>query len=317
MSDAFPDYIDVDYREGENQSAKDYKNIEDKLEKAIQVVSLGLNQYKNPGIMWTGGKDSTLVLYVAMEVAKEEGKDIPPVIFIDHFAHFSDVIEFVEKWTNKWGLELIKVGNEDIFRLWKKNGDEIKVTDLSESNQKELLKLEYKEDTIVVDPDSFVGNHLLKTAVLNNTITKNKFDGVFSGVRWDEQEARANETFFSPRHDLLKYPAHDRIHPILQFDERSVWDAMWKYVVPDSVKGYPSGHIPLNFEDFPEGIYPTDIPVGPKYFEGFRSLGTEKGSAKTEDKPAWLQNLEETSERHGRAQDKEGIMKRLRDLGYM
>ena len=141
MSGAFPDYINVDYKEGENQSADDYKSIEDKLEKAIQVVSLSLNQYENPGIMWTGGKDSTLLLYVAMEVAKEEGKDIPPVIFIDHFAHFTDVIDFVEKWTNKWDLKLIKVGNEDIFGLWKRNGDEIRVTDLSESNQKELLKL--------------------------------------------------------------------------------------------------------------------------------------------------------------------------------
>jgi phosphoadenosine phosphosulfate reductase len=30
-----------------------------------------------------------------------------------------------------------------------------------------------------------------------------------------------------------------------------------------------------------------------------------------------LQDLEGTPERQGRAQDKEGIMRRLRDLGYM
>ncbi len=38
---------------------------------------------------------------------------------------------------------------------------------------------------------------------------------------------------------------------------------------------------------------------------------------KPEDKPAWEQDLESTTERVGRRQDKEQIMKRLRDLGYM
>ena len=313
----FPDYIEVDYQDGRGHSAKEYHSLEEKLEKAIEVVNEGLEQYKSPAIMWTGGKDSTLLLYVIREVAQERGEEIPPAIFLDHFAHFPEVTEFVDRWADKWELNLIKARNEDIGNLIERSGQSIEVKYLNESNKKELQKLDYKEERIVIDPDTFVGNHLLKTAVLNDTIITRGFDGIFSGVRWDEQEARSNETFFSPRHDHKKYPPHDRIHPILQFDERSLWDAMWKFVIPDSVEGYPIGHVPSDYDDLPKGILSEDIPVGPKYFEGFRSLGTKKGSMKSENKPAWLQNLEETSERQGRAQDKEGIMERLRDLGYM
>ena len=69
--------------------------------------------------------------------------------------------------------------------------------------------------------------------------------------------------------------------------------------------------------DHPNGLTHADIPISPKYFEGFRSLGTERGSAKSDDRPAWLQDLDGTTEREGRAQDKEDLMERLRDLGYM
>jgi sulfate adenylyltransferase subunit 2 (EC 2.7.7.4) len=61
----------------------------------------------------------------------------------------------------------------------------------------------------------------------------------------------------------------------------------------------------------------TDIPISPKYVAGFRSLGSSVSTEKTTDEPAWMQNLEETTERAGRAQDKEDLMERLRDLGYM
>ena len=117
------------------------------------------------------------------EVAREKGEDVPPVVCLDHFAHFSEIIEFVDKWARIWNLDLIKAQNEDIARLRKRGGQEIKIEDLNDANQKEIQKLGYKEQSVIVDPDSFVGNHLLKTAVLNEMIIQNGFDGIFSGVR--------------------------------------------------------------------------------------------------------------------------------------
>jgi len=170
----------------------------------------------------------------------------------------------------------------------------------------------------LVYADTYVGNHLLKTVALNNALEAHDIDGVISGVRWDEQEARADETFFSPRHDPDLFPPHDRIQPILQFAEADVWEAFWNYVVPDTVEAFPDeGYVPQADDDLPEGVSQEDIPISPKYFAGFRSLGSEVSTDKTTEEPAWLQDLEGTTERAGRAQDKEDLMERLRDLGYM
>ncbi len=323
MSADFPDYLDVDYTDGEGEDPEDYPSLEDKIEKAVEVVRTGLEEYENPAIMWTGGKDSTLTLYFVKEVAEEYGYEMPPAIFIDHYQHFDDLLDFAERWSDEWDFELIYARNEDVGDYVEANdlepGDDIEISELSEHNQHHVRDiLEYEEDTFPFLLDTYVGNHLLKTVALNDALEEYDVDGIFSGIRWDEQEARADETFFSPRHDPDIYPPHDRIQPILQFDEAAVWDAFWHYVVPESVDEFPDeGYVPQSYDDLPNDLSHEDIPVSPKYFKGFRSLGSEVSTDKAAEEPAWLQNLEETTERAGRAQDKEDLMERLRDLGYM
>jgi phosphoadenosine phosphosulfate reductase len=325
MSDAdeFPAYVDVDYTAGDGESPEEYPNIEDKIEQAIEVTRKGLEQYENPAVMWTGGKDSTLTLYFVREVAEKFDLEVPPAVFIDHYQHFDEIHDFVDHWAEEWGLEVIYARNEDVGEYVEANdlepGDDIPVDELSEHNQHHIRNiLEYEEDTFPFLLDTYVGNHLLKTVALNDALESHNIDGVISGVRWDEQEARADETFFSERHDEDLYPPHDRIQPILQFEERAVWDAFWNYVVPDTVEEYPDeGYIPEGAEDLPNGVSQDDVPVSPKYFAGYRSLGSEISTEKSDEEPAWLQDIESTTERAGRAQDKEDLMDRLRDLGYM
>ncbi|WP_336134821.1 phosphoadenosine phosphosulfate reductase family protein [Natronomonas amylolytica] len=319
----FPDYVDVDYTDGEGENPEDYPNLEDKIEKAIEVVQTGLEEYENPAIMWTGGKDSTLTLYFVKEVVEQFDYEMPATVFIDHYQHFDELIEFVERWADEWDLEVIFARNEDVGAYVDENGlepgDDIPVDALDENNQHHIRNiLEYEEDTFPFLLDTYVGNHLLKTVALNNTLESEGIDGIISGIRWDEQEARADETFFSPRHDPDIYPPHDRIQPILQFDEADVWDAFWFYVVPETVPDFPDdGYVPQDYDDLPNDLTHEDIPVSPKYFAGFRSLGSEISTEKSDEEPAWLQDLENTTERAGRAQDKEDLMERLRDLGYM
>jgi len=323
MAVDFPAYLDVDYTDGEGESAADYPRLTDKLEKAIEVTRAGLEQYENPAVMWTGGKDSTLTLYFINQVADKYGYEKPTAVFIDHYQHFEAITDFVEHWADEWDIEVVYARNEDVGRYVEDHGlvpgDDIPVSALSEHNQHHVREiLEYEDETFPFLLDTYVGNHLLKTVALNDALEEYEIDGVISGVRWDEQEARAEETFFSPRHDPDIYPPHDRIQPILQFDERDVWDAFWNYVVPDTVGAFPDeGYVPQSAEDLPAGVEGADIPISPKYFAGFRSLGSEVSTEKTTDEPAWLQNLEDTTERAGRAQDKEDLMGRLRDLGYM
>ncbi|WP_115864950.1 phosphoadenosine phosphosulfate reductase family protein [Halorussus litoreus] len=323
MPEDFPNYVDVDYSDGEGESPEDYPSIEHKIEKAIEVTRKGLEEYENPAVMWTGGKDSTLTLYFIKEVAEKFDLPTPTAVFIDHFQHFDEIHDFVAKWEDEWDLDVVYASNDDVGDYAEANdlgpGDDIPIDALNEHNQHHVREiLEYEEDTFPFLLDTYVGNHLLKTVALNDTIEELDIDGIISGVRWDEQEARADETFFSPRHDPDIYPPHDRVQPILQFDERAVWDAFWGFVVPDTVEDYPDdGYVPQSDDDLPNGLTQDDIPVSPKYFAGFRSLGSEVSTEKSDEEPAWLQNLEDTTERAGRAQDKEDLMERLRDLGYM
>jgi phosphoadenosine phosphosulfate reductase len=314
----FPDYLSVDYDAGDGEEPEDYPALEDKIEKAIEVTRIGLEEYENPAVMWTGGKDSTLTLYFVAQVAEEYDLELPPAVFIDHFQHFDELHNFVEHWAGEWDLEVIFARNDDVGSLADEPGEDIAVSDLNEQNQHHVENiLEYEEDTFPFLLDTYVGNHLLKTVALNNALEEHNIDGIISGIRWDEQDARADETFFSPRHDPEIYPPHDRVQPILQFQESAVWDAFWNFVVPDTVPDYPTGYVPQDYDDLPNELTHEDIPVSPKYFEGFRSLGSEVSTNKADTTPAWLQDLEGTTERAGRAQDKEDLMERLRDLGYM
>ncbi|WP_313690954.1 phosphoadenosine phosphosulfate reductase family protein [Halorarum halobium] len=322
MAQEFPDYLNVDYGDGDGESPEDYPSLEHKIEKAIEVTKTGLEEYENPAVMWTGGKDSTLTLYFVKEVCEQFDLELPPTVFIDHFQHFEQIHDFVDHWADEWDLEVIYARNEDVGDYVDANGlepgDDVPVSELSEHNRHHVRDiLEYEEDTFPFLLDTYVGNHLLKTVALNDALEEYEIDGILSGVRWDEQEARADETFFSPRHDPEIYPPHDRIQPILHFDERSVWDAFWHFVLPETVEGYPEGHVPQSDTDLPDGMTQADVPISPKYFAGFRSLGSEVSTEKSAENPAWLQDIENTTERAGRAQDKEDLMERLRDLGYM
>ena len=199
----FPAYLSVAYSNGEGQTAADYPTLQDKIEQAIDVTQTALDQYRNPAVMWTGGKDSTLVMYFVQQVANEFGFDQPPAVFIDHFQHFPEILEFVERWSDRWQFDVIWSRNDDVGALADEPGDTIAVADLNERNRREVReKLDYEDDTFPFLLDTYVGNHLLKTVALNDTIEEYDIDGIVSGVRWDEQEARADETFFSPRHDV-------------------------------------------------------------------------------------------------------------------
>ena len=260
-------------------------SIEDKIRKAKEIVVKALEDYERTVVAFTGGKDITLMLWIIREACIEARKEVPELMFIDEGHVFEEALSFSRELSEKWGLRLRLVRNEDVMRLVSAPGDTVRVRDLSDNNRRELRRLGFEGDEFVFDPESLVCNHLLKTVAMNDFLRAEKIEAVFTGIRWDEHEARAGEVFFSPRDD----PRHVRVHPILQFREKDVWTAVRRY----------------------------GIPFNPLYAQGYRSLGAKGTTTKVSDKPAWEQDLESTRERAGRRQDKENIMRRLRDLGYM
>lgn len=262
-------------------------STDEKVEKSKRVIEGAYKRFSHDKIAlaWTGGKDSTLLLWMARELAEEKNLPLPHVMFINEGEVFEEVWEFAKKLTKDWGFSYHVVQNDDVLKQVRKVGDPVTVKKLSKRNQEELKRLGFDKESFPFEPESYVGNHLMKTVAMNMHLEEEGTEALITGIRWDEQEARANEIYFSPREN----PDHVRIHPILHFKEGDVWEAIHKFKIP---------YVGL-------------------YEKGYRSLGAKGTTTKTSDKPAWEQDLENTTERVGRRQDKEQIMKRLRELGYM
>ena len=291
-------------------------NLNSKIKVAKEVVKRALEEYRSEEVVigFTGGKDSTAVAWFVKKVCEEHGFEKPRFMFVDHGQHFEEMESYVEKIGNEWGFVTVAIRNDDIIDQAENPGDYIALEDLNDRNVKEAKRIDEDIEEVQWLMDTEAGNHLLKTAPMNEFIETEEIKAVINGVRWDEHESRGDEEFYSPRYE----PEHMRVHPILQFTERQLWDLTWFHIVPD-ITGAEIEEYPESGEDLPEGLEIEDVPISPKYWNGFRSLGSEVSTEKSAEEPAWLQDLENTTERAGRAQnkDEEEIMNRLREMGYM
>ncbi len=258
-------------------------SLESKTKIALNVIDEAFERFSRPVVVFSGGKDSTLVLFLVKKYCDSKRIRMPPCLFIDHGMHFDESFEFLENIKEKLHVNIITTMNEDAISKVE-NGD-INTYKLNDENKYELQRIGYTNEILPYSLHTDAGNHLLKTVPLNGAIKKNRFDVLMVGVRWDENEARSNEVFLSPRDE----PFHYRLHPILLFTERDVWDYTLK----------------------------NDLPTHSLYSKGFRSIDGKEDSIPLSNLPAWQQDFDTTLERAGRSQDKEGMMERLRRLGYM
>ncbi|RJQ17696.1 MAG: phosphoadenosine phosphosulfate reductase family protein [Nitrospiraceae bacterium] len=262
-------------------------SLEDKIVQSKKVVKEAIEKFgtEKLAVAWTGGKDSTTMTWLFRETCRELSVPMPKLMFIDEGYVFEEIWDIVNQLKKEWNLDVIIAKNTDVSDKAKNVGDMVKVSSLNERNRSEIAKLGFDGDEFPFEPESYVGNHLMKTVAMNTFLEDHKIEALATAIRWDEQTARVAETYFSPR----TTPPHTRVQPILHFKERDIWDFIFKYKVPFCVL----------------------------YNEGYRSLGAKGSTVKLSDIPAWEQDLENTTERAGRGQGKEEIMGKLRDLGYM
>jgi len=262
------------------------KDLHKRIHLSKETIREALEKFgKQLAIAWTGGKDSTSMLWLYRAVCLELAVPLPTCMFIDEGDSFEEILDFIDKVKRQWKVNVVTIQNTDVTNKAKKLGDIVRVSDLNSRNQEELAKLDFHEENFPFEPESYVCNHLMKTVPMNHFIEKRGVLAVSTAIRWDEQEARIKEEYFSPREN----PLHTRVHPMLHFSERDIWNL----------------------------IRENDIPFCSLYHLGYRSLGIKSNTTKSSELPAWEQDLENTTERAGRGQDKEQIMSKLRDLGYM
>jgi len=269
------------------------KRCKELVEKSKEVVRETFEKFKpsEVAITWTGGKDSTTDLWIIRQVCLENNLDLPQVITIDEGDAFTEITDFLIKVSKKWNIDLKWLCNFDVLKCCQSHlGNTVKVKDLNERNQAELKRIELKEDFFTFEAESYAGNHLMKTVVLNQFIEENNIKALFMALRKDEQTARKGDEYFTKKEGGYLMPEHTRISPILHFTERDIWNNTKLH----------------------------NIPYCSLYEVGYRSLGARTTSNPgVVGVPAWEQDLENTTERAGRRQDKEKAMDRLRKLGYM
>ncbi len=269
------------------------KRCAELVEKSKAVVREVFKQFAldELAITWTGGKDSTTTLWIIRQVCQEDKIKLPKVMTIDEFDSFEEIHDFINKYTKEWNLDIEWCRNDDVIKAaGGKLNATVKVKDLNERNQAELKRISFEEEAFPFEAESYVGNHLMKTVMFSEFIERHGIKGIFQGLRRDEQPARVQDEYFEHKEAAHLIPGHTRIKPILHFTERDIWD----------------------------NIMVNKIPYCILYKQGYRSLGAKTTSAiAVADVPAWEQDLEHTTERAGRRQDKEQMMDRLRKLGYM
>ncbi len=256
----------------------------DELEaKSTFVIREARSKFENVAALWSMGKDSTTMLAIARKAFL--GKVPFPVIHIDNGIDFPETYQFREDLTKKWKLDLIVAESE--------------------------IKPE-------MSGFSCCGEN--KTVALKRVMAQHGFDALIVSIRRDEHGIRAKERSFSPRDRDFKWnykdqPAelwndyssktdakgHLRVHPLLDWNEIDVWS----YIKQEKV------------------------PINPLYYSRngyrYRSLGCTHctsptmSGAKSIDEMIKELEVTKSEERGGRDQDKEKeyVMQRLRQLGYM
>ena len=273
-------------------SAERIKELNDKIAKSKEIFQQAFNRFSvgDTRLIWSGGKDSTLTLWICRRYCQETGIELPKAFTIDEGDAFEEIDAMLHTYAKEWGVSLDWGRNEDVLKAANHTLDaEVQVADLNERNQAEIKRIGFDLKAFPFEAESYVGNHLMKTVVFNTYLEDNGVKAVFQGLRWDEQKTRAKDSYFEDVETAELTPVHTRYRPILHFTERDIWDTTLYF----------------------------DIPYCPLYGKGYRSLGAKTTSLKSSDIPAWEQDLENTEERAGRRQDKEMTMARLRQLGYM
>jgi sulfate adenylyltransferase subunit 2 len=262
-------------------------------EQSVYILREAFHKFERLAMLWSIGKDSTVLLWLARKAFLGH---VPfPLVHVDTTFKIASMIEYRDALVREWNLKLIVGKNEPVLRAG-------------------LTFPEGKATRV-----ECCGT--LKKDALKKVIDEHGFTGVIVGVRRDEEPTRAKERYFSPRDRNMEWNvtdqppelwdqfktdfepgSHIRIHPLLHWTELNVWEYIQRESIP---------LIPLYFAN-EEG-------------KRYRSLGCAPCTGQIDSRASNVAEVIEelrqtrTSERSGRAQDKESedAFEKLRRDGYM
>lgn len=189
---------------------------------SIHIMREVAAEFENPALMFSGGKDSIVMLRLA-EKAFSPAKIPFPMLHVDTGHNFKEVIDFRDKRAADLGVKLIVSKVQDTI-------DAGRVTE---------------------ETGARASRNRLQTTTLLESIEEHRFDALFGGARRDEEKSRAKERVYSFRDDFgqwdpkaqrpelwnlyngrIKQGEHIRVFPISNWTELDIW----QYILEDNVE---------------------------------------------------------------------------------
>lgn len=289
----------------------------DELEaRSLHILREAYANFKNLCMLWSIGKDSTVLLWLARRAFFGH---VPfPLVHIDTSFKLPEMIRYRDHLAAEWNLTLIYGQNEEALRERRTfpDGAVDRITCCG------LLKTEALRKTLSGEWPRYKFNPARRAYERDRNTEP--WTGVIVGARADEEGSRSKERYFSPRDqqsawDVGDQPpefwdqyktefapgTHVRIHPLLDWTELNIWEYIEREGIPTVSLYYDQGS-------------------GTRY----RSLGcgpcTRHVDSTARDVPEIIAELRtgkfaNVAERSGRAQDKDdgGGLETLRRGGYM
>lgn len=181
---------------------------------SIHIFRETAGQFERPALLFSGGKDSIVLVHLALK-AFRPGKFPFPLVHIDTGHNFPEALAYRDALAERIGEKLIVASVEATIR------------------EKQLAEPKGK----------FASRNALQTFTLLDTIAEHKFDACIGGARRDEEKARAKERIFSVRDEFgqwnpkLQRPElwsiyngkidkgeNVRVFPISNWTELDVWN---------------------------------------------------------------------------------------------
>jgi sulfate adenylyltransferase subunit 2 len=213
---------------------------------SIHVIREVAAEFERPVLLFSGGKDSVVVLALA-ERAFWPARVPFPVMHVDTGHNFPEVIEFRDRRIEEAGARLVIASVQDSI----------------------------DSGRVVEETGRWASRNRLQTTTLLDAIEDNRFDAVFGGARRDEEKARAKERIFSFRDEFgqwdpknqrpelwnlyntrIRRGEHIRVFPLSNWTELDVWH----YIARESLE-IPSIYFAHQRQVFErEGILLADSP---------------------------------------------------------
>ncbi|UZE97119.1 sulfate adenylyltransferase subunit CysD [Alkalimarinus alittae] len=137
---------------------------------SIQIIREVAAEFDRPVMLYSIGKDSTVMLHLARK-AFFPGKPPFPLLHVDTTWKFKEMIEFRDEQAKKYGLDLLVHINQD--------GVDQGIGPFTHGSAKHT--------------------DVMKTEGLKQALNKYQFDAAFGGARRDEEKSRAKERVYSFR----------------------------------------------------------------------------------------------------------------------